>query len=241
VQKTGELKIATLLDGTKDIVPALAKAGVTVEQFTKAAEGGKEGIGKLAEALKAAKVPGEDAAAVLQGAVAAAENIKDANQRAADVTKVLGDTTKKAGDEADKAAGKQDKQAAATDAAAKAAQGASLSIGQYVALMATIPAEKKTEIQAAIDRGDLAEAERLLNAAARSRTAVINVALRGANIGAQLGTIIENSVPGGTMVSLTTVNLPAGARGVDALREVTGAARRAGTRYGSAAVSRARR
>jgi hypothetical protein len=42
-------------------------------------------------------------------------------------------------------------------------------------------------------------------------------------------------------VSITNVTLPAGSRGIDALREVTGAARRAGTRYGSAAVSRARR
>lgn len=136
------------------------------------------------------------------------------------------------GDAAAAAAGKTDQLTAATEASAGAADAARRSTHDWIAELARIPAEKRAEIVAAIDRGDLAAAEAALNQAARDRVATIFV--RTAGVGAALGTL-------GSLAANVTVNLPAGARGVDALREVTGAARRAGTRYGSAAMSRAGR
>ena len=241
LEKTGEIKVATLIDGVKDITPALAKAGVTVDQFTAAAGGGKDGIDHLGAALKAAGVPAKEAIVVLEGAVAVGQNMKEANERAAAVTKVLGDTQAAAGDQAAGAAGKQDALAGATAGAGAAAAGATGQVGGYVAALATIPPAKRTEIQAAIASGDIARANAALDGLTNEqRTAIINVTLHpvgfGATLGAALGAAARSV--GGTVV---TVNLPAGARGVDALREVTRAARRTGTRYGSAAVSRARR
>jgi hypothetical protein len=104
-----------------------------------------------------------------------------------------------------------------------------------------LPPERVTEILALIDNGSVVTVEEQLRELTAVRTVAIKPILLGGNLGLPGAT---STRPGGTAaVSTTTVNvtLPAGARGIDALREVTGAARRAGTRYGSAAVSRARR
>jgi len=138
------------------------------------------------------------------------------------------------GDSAVAAAGKQDSLAASTDAAAAAADGAKLSIHDYIAVLAGIPPEKRTAIQAAIDRGDLATAERLLNEAARDRTATISVLVHGINIGAQIGAMVRAgaAAAGGTVVS-QTVFMPMGSQGP--------AVRRAGARFGNGLVNGARR
>ena len=242
VRKTGELKIATL-DGVKDLVPTLAKVGVTVDQFSAAAAGGRDGIAKLGEAMKAAGASSDDAIKVLVGAATTSDNMAKANERAAEVTKVLGDNTEAAGNQAQTAAGKQDALAASTDGAAASAAAAKSTTDDYIKVLGTIPPDKRTEFLAAVNRGDVAAANAILDDTAAPRTAVINVAVHGANIGAQIGAMVRAgaAAAGGQVVSVTNVHLPAGARGVDALREVTGAARRSGSRYGSAAVSRARR
>ena len=148
------------------------------------------------------------------------------------------------GDSAATAAGKTDGLTASTAAAGAAADISKISVGDYVKMLATIPPDKRTEIAAAIAAGDIDRANALLNSVTnQQRTAVIDVAVRGINIGAQIGAMVRAGAAagGGQVVSITNVNLPAGARGIDALREVTGATRRSGSRYGSAAVSRARR
>lgn len=152
-------------------------------------------------------------------------------------------TTEQYGDAAATAAGKAGTLAASTDSAAASATAAKGATAAYIGVLNTVPADKRTEFLAAVNRGDVAAANAILDAAAHDRTAVINVAVHGANIGAQIGAMVRAgaAAAGGQVVSITNVNLPAGARGIDALREVTGAARRAGTRYGSAAVGRARR
>jgi hypothetical protein len=128
----------------------------------------------------------------------------------------------------------QDRYAESTKGAAAAADDASMSVHDYVAMLASIPADKRTAIQAAIDRGDLATAERLLNEAARDRTATISVLVRGINIGAQIGAMVRAGAAagGGTVVS-QTVFMPLGSQGP--------AVRRAGARFGSGLVNGARR
>jgi len=147
------------------------------------------------------------------------------------------------GDAAQTAAGKLDAQAAASKAAGDAAAAAKSTTDDYIRVLATIPPAKRTDFLAAVNRGDVAAANAILDDVANPRTAIINVAVHGANVGAQIGAMVRAgaAAAGGQVVSVTNVNLPAGSRGIDALREITGAARRSGTRYGSAAVSRARR
>jgi hypothetical protein len=147
------------------------------------------------------------------------------------------------GESATAAAGKQDALAASTAAAGSAAAAAKATTDDYIRVLETIPPAKRTEFLAAVNRGDAATANAILDGIADPRTAVINVAVRAANIGAQIGAMVRGAAAaaGGSVVSVTNVNLPAGSRGIDALREVNRAQRRAGTRYGSAAVSRARR
>jgi hypothetical protein len=153
------------------------------------------------------------------------------------------ETTDKYGDSAAAAAGKQDALAKSTDAAAASAAAAKSTTADYIGVLNTVPPDKRTEFLAAVNHGDVATVNKILDDAAAARTAVINVAVHGINVGAQIGAMVRAGAAagGGTVVSQTIVNLPAGARGIDALREITGATRRAGTRYGSAAVSRARR
>jgi hypothetical protein len=153
------------------------------------------------------------------------------------------ETTEKYGDASADAAGKQNTLAASTAAAAGAAAAAKGTVADYVQVLNSVPPDKRTEFLAAVNRGDVAAADAILDSVASPRTAVINVAVHGANIGAQIGAMVRGAAAaaGGQVVSITNVNLPAGARGIDALREITGATRRVGSRYGSAAVSRARR
>ena len=165
--------------------------------------------------------------------------IADADAETAQAKKTQDDY----GDAAQTAAGKLDAQTAATKASGDAAAAAKGTTDDYIKVLGTIPPDKRTDFLAAVNRGDAATANAILDGIATPRTAVITVAVHGANIGAQIGAMVRAgaAAAGGQVVSVTNVHLPAGSRGVDALREVTGAARRAGTRYGNAAVSRARR
>lgn len=153
------------------------------------------------------------------------------------------ETTEKYGDAAQTAAAKTDGLTASTDAANASAAAAKGTTDDYIAVLATIPPNKRTEFLAAVNRGDVAAANAILDDVAAPRTALVKVVVQAISAGAQIGLAVQKAAAGagGTVVSVTNVHLPAGARGVDALREVTGAARRSGSRYGNAAVSRARR
>jgi hypothetical protein len=118
----------------------------------------------------------------------------------------------------------------------------------YAREVLKLPPERVTKILADLDGASAAQVEAELKELTRLRY----VGIKAVNVGGNLGLPGSTSAAAATasassggagrqVVSVTHVTLPPGARGVDALREVTGAARRAGTRYGSAAVSRARR
>ena len=177
---------------------------------------------------------GKDANAILIEATFPAANIKDANEKAAAVTKVLGDTTDAAGNSAQTAAGKQDQLAASTKAAGDSAAAAKSTTDDYIAVLGTVPPDKRTDFLAAVNRGDVDAANAILDGVADPRTAVINVAVHGINIGAQIGAMVRAGAAagGGTVVS-QTVFMPMGSQGP--------AVRRAGARFGNGVVNGARR
>lgn len=115
----------------------------------------------------------------------------------------------------------------------------------YIGNVEDIPPEKITEIEAAIDRGDLAEAQRLLDEAARTRTATINVQAIGlaalVNQFRSFGYAGSYGPAGTAAAAAPTVivnqSFPRGMR-IDALGEAHRAARRNGRLYQQVGRSR---
>jgi hypothetical protein len=83
------------------------------------------------------------------------------------------------------------------------------SVADYGQEVLKLPADKVTDIVAAVDRGDLAEANRLLDEATKARTAWINVqvsALTGALLGALTRPSGSGAAPVPGSATTTTIN-----------------------------------
>lgn len=105
--------------------------------------------------------------AVLDGTALAAADLADASVRVADEQATAAGRTLSATERID--AFNRSMLTSAASASGPLRQ----AILGYIGAMNEIPASKMTEIHAAIDRGDLAEAERLLNGTSRSRQASV--------------------------------------------------------------------
>jgi len=128
-------------------------------------------------------------------------------------------------------------------------------IADYVVSTDTIPESKKTEIIAELNEGDVAAAEADLTELARNRDIRLLITAVGSQDTIKFlrsisrgGThIVDEAVTGlgapaaSSAPMHVTINMPAGSRGVDVVRQVAGQARRSGRRFGSPVVSYARR
>lgn len=116
----------------------------------------------------------EDFATKAGDSSAKAEDVRDSAISAAKAHAELYTSMTEASGATATATGKLDAQNQSLLTAAATAKGpARQAILDYTAALNSIPPDVMTEIQAAIDRGDLAEAERLLNEASRNRDATV--------------------------------------------------------------------
>lgn len=91
LEETGkvEFHLNRLFGG--DALGAMAEAGLTMDQFSKAVFGGKEGLDKLAEGLKAAGVDGATITEIMGAAKTEQDNYNAAVKLAGELAKVFGD------------------------------------------------------------------------------------------------------------------------------------------------------
>lgn len=132
----------------------------------------------------------------------------------------------------------------------------------YLIQLNQIPPETATEIQTLVNAGKLAEANALITDASRTRQAAVDVTANTAQAESDIQKLIKTrnlqinaeiiakggagygsgygpgAVPSSAAGGVTTVNInmPAGARGVDVVRQVAGQTRRNGRRYGGQQV-----
>lgn len=92
LEETGkvEFHLNRLFGG--DALDSMARAGVTMDQFSAAVFGGKEGIQRLVDAMKAAGVGGGDLADIMLAAQSAQDNYNASVTLATELNKVFGDT-----------------------------------------------------------------------------------------------------------------------------------------------------
>lgn len=141
------------------------------------------------------------------------------------------------------------------DQAKNATPAARAAAYDYIIQLNQIPAEKATDIRAAVAAGDLATANKLIEDAAKDRDSTIHVdantsaamkklqalqAFMVANRISEVGGVdvsakAVGAAPGGA-TTVVNINMPAGARGVDVVRQVAGQTRRNGRRYGTTPV-----
>jgi len=96
LNSAGAIEVQTALNGIVDITPVLARAGITVDDWTEAVQGGSEAADELGIKLKGAGVGGEDAINVLNGLSNAQGLVEEATDLAAERTKVFGDENENA-------------------------------------------------------------------------------------------------------------------------------------------------
>jgi len=116
-----------------DALDAMAKAGVTAEQFSTAVLGGKPALDQLSEGMKAAGVSGADIVEIMGAAQSEADNYAAAVKLAAELNKVFGDTdddVAKVGASWWEVVAGSDGAAAATDRARLASERLALVLGQ---------------------------------------------------------------------------------------------------------------
>lgn len=155
-------------DAMNEQVDAAFKLGDATLALSNAQNDWQQTLQALPEDLKSADGDLLKMQDTLNKGVSSANDMAEANVRV--------------GEEAAKAAGRTTTAASKMDAyntsMVKAASQASgplrTAILDYIATVNGIPTDVVTDIQAAIDRGDIAEAERLLNSASRTRTAAVN-------------------------------------------------------------------
>jgi Tfp pilus assembly major pilin PilA len=76
-----------------DIAPLLSKAGITVEQWTAAVEGGQQAYGAMATALSKTTLSTKEQQEVLDGLTTSQQSNTEAKANAAQITAVFGDNT----------------------------------------------------------------------------------------------------------------------------------------------------
>ena len=132
LEETGkvEFHLNRLFGG--DALDSMARAGVTMDQFSAAVFGGKEGIQRLVDAMKAAGVGGGDLADIMLAAQSAQDNYNASVTLATELNKVFGDTdddVAKVGASWWGVVAGSDGAAAATDRARLASEGLALLLG----------------------------------------------------------------------------------------------------------------
>jgi hypothetical protein len=223
----------------------------------------------VAEATQATIDVQKEEKSTLEDLETAVDNERDAVINAAKANQRLADEMASATGNTLTATQKIDNfNASLIDNARNATPAAQQAVFDYLIQVNQIPADKATDIKAILDQFGLDAAKIALDETSATREAAIvadaqNVAAteieldnlarqRFADIVARVNNIFGGSAsssgnrPAGTTAaapSMVTNNitLPAGSRGVDVLRTVTGQSRRSGTRYGAAVTSRARR
>lgn len=96
IRRTGEVVYAFGSGFKGDLIPVLANAGVTMDQFVNAANGGQEGLDRLSRALEAGRVSGDSFNLIMGAATEYARNAATATERYAATQAVLGDETDEA-------------------------------------------------------------------------------------------------------------------------------------------------
>lgn len=92
-RNTGEVEVKTLLNGMKDITSELARAGITIDDWTFAVQGGNAEVENMAVKLAAAGLSSAQAMDVLTGLTNAQKAYKDAVVEAAERTAVFGSSS----------------------------------------------------------------------------------------------------------------------------------------------------
>lgn len=121
-RNAGQIEVDTLLDGIKDITSTLARAGITVDDWTRYVQGGEAAMVELDGKLKAAGISGDAYNHVILGAMTSQGKYAEATEDAAERTAVFGDSTDDAAEAAERAAEAQDAQTEALEATAEALQ-----------------------------------------------------------------------------------------------------------------------
>lgn len=115
LDKAGKIEFRFMGD-TKDLVPILAEAGITADEFTKAVSGTKDELWTFVQRAKDAGVAGEDLMQVTIASTEYHKNLGDAVEKTGQQTKVFGDKAAEA--------------ARGTDVIAAAAKGAAGSLAK---------------------------------------------------------------------------------------------------------------
>lgn len=91
LESTGELKLPSLFGDAEDISDELGRAGVSVEQFGTAVQGGRKEMFALIEAMKAAGVGGRDLEEITEALIIGQDLYVQSTDRAKVITELLGD------------------------------------------------------------------------------------------------------------------------------------------------------
>jgi hypothetical protein len=196
---TGDLELDGIWaagDATTAVAEASEKAAEKTDDFAKAQEGLDKFLRNVLDAMQAQndllveqaesyttaadnQLAYNDSVAkfaeVNADAEASTDDVRDAAIKSAKAHQDLYESLVETSGATATATGKLDAQNDALLETASTARGpARQAILDYIGSLNGIPAEKMTEIRAALDRGDLAEATRLLNEASKPRTAAMN-------------------------------------------------------------------
>ena len=162
-------------DRTADQLQAIADQNKALEQQAAALNKISDAYGNAADDQIAYTDSVNELNAKLKDSSASTDDVRDAAITAAKAHAELYTSMTETSGATATATGKLDAQNQSLLTAAATAKGpARQAILDYIATLNGIPPEKMTEIQAAIDRGDLEEAQRLLDEASANRQATIN-------------------------------------------------------------------
>lgn len=100
-RSAGTIEVKTLLGGIKDITSTLARAGVTVDDWTAAIGNGRDGIDDMVVALDLAGITGQQQQDVMVGLVNAQDQAAEAARKVAIKVAVFGENADVAAEQAD--------------------------------------------------------------------------------------------------------------------------------------------
>jgi hypothetical protein len=92
-RQAGTIEVETPFDGIKDVTSDLARANITVDDWTRAVQGGSRAQDEIGRKLQAAGLSGKQVVDVLVGLKFAQDNYITATKEAADRTAVFGSAT----------------------------------------------------------------------------------------------------------------------------------------------------
>lgn len=152
-RNAGQIEVETPFDGIQDITSDLARANVTVDEWTEAVQGNAEAQADLEEKVAQAGLSGEQVVKVIVGLKNAQDNYAEATRKAGDRTKVFADETKLTERQVDTLKSRVD---------------------NYIQSLDGIPTVKSSRIEAYMDEGKYFEARRLLDELTRPRSVILS-------------------------------------------------------------------